>query len=509
MSSTPAPPASRGTRAQQDPAPADRGDLAGIGAAARRARRRTAPGIAIRLYARGRLRDARRVHRARDPAHEPGIGHPADALARASATSRRSPSSRRPTRAASRPRSTCSSSSARCDRPRRRRPAPRDGGSDDRATLTDLGREIARLPIDPRFARMLIEAKRTGVLADVMPIVAGMSIQDVRERPEERREEADRLHARFTDPTSDFLSLLNLWNHLQEQQAALGSSAFRRLCRAEHLNYVRVREWADVHRQLSAIVGAARRGRQWPRRPTPTTSTRRSSRACSRTSASSTSARRARRRADGRRRCGCRHQKTRPAQRRLPRRARRAIRDLPRIGPAQEAPHGGHGRGARRDVPPVRPNRRRDRPGLGRAARRRPRQAAAERAALVEDGGRGIRLREGDPVRRRDHPTAPRAARPLRPAVRARAVRAPRAGRRRLGRLPSRQAPHRIRAPQPRAAAAAREDRRARAAPRHPRRRRGGLPVLRRAAPAGRVRRAIVRGVVDGMPRPARRGCST
>ncbi|GAA2006751.1 ATP-dependent RNA helicase HrpA [Microbacterium ulmi] len=128
----------------------------------------------------------------------------------------------------------------------------------DRTTLTDLGREIARLPIDPRFARMLLEARKTGVLRDVLAIVAGMSIQDVRERPEERREEADRLHARFADPTSDFLTLLNLWNHLQDTQAELGSSAFRRLCRSEHLNYVRVREWADVHRQLSSLVGRSK-----------------------------------------------------------------------------------------------------------------------------------------------------------------------------------------------------------------------------------------------------------
>ncbi|WP_434810197.1 ATP-dependent RNA helicase HrpA [Microbacterium sp. bgisy189] len=122
------------------------------------------------------------------------------------------------------------------------------------ATLTKLGREIARLPIDPRFARMLLEAQRRGVLREVMPIVAGMSIQDVRERPVEQREQADRYHARFTDPTSDFLTLLNLWNHLQEQQRALGSSAFRKLCRSEHLNYVRVREWFDVHRQLRALL---------------------------------------------------------------------------------------------------------------------------------------------------------------------------------------------------------------------------------------------------------------
>ncbi|SDQ04700.1 ATP-dependent RNA helicase HrpA [Microbacterium sp. cf332] len=127
--------------------------------------------------------------------------------------------------------------------------------------LTDTGREISRIPIDPRFARMLIEARALGVSRDVLAIVAGMSIQDVRERPEERRDEADRLHARFTDPTSDFLTLLNLWNHLQDQQRELGSSAFRRACRAEHLNYVRVREWFDVHRQLSAL-GRGDRGRR-------------------------------------------------------------------------------------------------------------------------------------------------------------------------------------------------------------------------------------------------------
>ncbi len=134
----------------------------------------------------------------------------------------------------------------------------------DGATLTKIGRELARLPIDPRFARMLIEAERTGVQRDVLAIVAGLSIQDVRERPEEQREQAQAAHARFTDPTSDFLTLLNLWNHLREQQAELGSSAFRRLCRSEFLNYVRVREWFDVHRQLSQLVGA-------PRNPEPGT----------------------------------------------------------------------------------------------------------------------------------------------------------------------------------------------------------------------------------------------
>ncbi|MGZ0710332.1 ATP-dependent RNA helicase HrpA (plasmid) [Coraliomargarita sp. W4R53] len=137
-------------------------------------------------------------------------------------------------------------------------------GGGKHATLTDLGRDISRLPIDPRFARMLVEAGRTGVQHEMLAIVAGMSIQDVRERPEERREEADRFHARFTDPTSDFLSLLALWNYLQEKQAELGSSAFRRLCRSEHLNYVRVREWSDVHRQLSTLLRTKRKSHDHP-----------------------------------------------------------------------------------------------------------------------------------------------------------------------------------------------------------------------------------------------------
>ena len=136
------------------------------------------------------------------------------------------------------------------------------GGAEPR--LTDVGRRIARMPIDPRFARMLIESERLGVAGEVTPIVAGLTIQDVRERPEESRDEADRMHARFADPTSDFLTLLALWNYLREQQSELGSSAFRRLCRAEHLNYVRVREWFDVHRQLTSLAreNAGTRGKR-------------------------------------------------------------------------------------------------------------------------------------------------------------------------------------------------------------------------------------------------------
>ncbi|MFO7691127.1 MAG: ATP-dependent RNA helicase HrpA [Cryobacterium sp.] len=120
--------------------------------------------------------------------------------------------------------------------------------------LTRIGRNLAQLPIDPRFGRMVIESKTQGTSREVMAIVAGLTIQDPRERPLERRGQADEKHARFADPTSDFLSLLNLWNYLEKQQAELGSSAFRRLCKNEYLNYLRVREWQDVLRQLRQMA---------------------------------------------------------------------------------------------------------------------------------------------------------------------------------------------------------------------------------------------------------------
>ncbi|MET0975971.1 MAG: ATP-dependent RNA helicase HrpA [Leifsonia sp.] len=120
--------------------------------------------------------------------------------------------------------------------------------------LTAIGRDLARLPIDPRFGRMVIESKAQDVSREVLAIVAGITIQDPRERPLERRQLADEKHARFADPTSDFLTLLNLWNYIEKQQKELSSSAFRRLCKAEFLNYLRVREWQDVYRQLRQLA---------------------------------------------------------------------------------------------------------------------------------------------------------------------------------------------------------------------------------------------------------------
>jgi len=127
-------------------------------------------------------------------------------------------------------------------------------GALDRNGLTPTGRTLARLPVDPRIARMLVEADRDGCLREVLVIAAALSIQDPRERPADAEPQADASHARFADPTSDFLSYLNLWNYLRERQRELSSGAFRRLCRAEYLHYLRVREWQDLHGQLRQIA---------------------------------------------------------------------------------------------------------------------------------------------------------------------------------------------------------------------------------------------------------------
>ena len=120
--------------------------------------------------------------------------------------------------------------------------------------LTPMGKSLARLPIEPRFGRMLLESKKHDLVREVMIIVAGLTIQDPRERPLIKRQQADTSHLRFADPTSDFLSLLNLWNYVEKQQQKLSSSAFRRLCKAEYLNYLRVREWQDLIKQLRSIA---------------------------------------------------------------------------------------------------------------------------------------------------------------------------------------------------------------------------------------------------------------
>lgn len=128
-------------------------------------------------------------------------------------------------------------------------------GSSTGPSITRIGKQLSQLPIDPRLARMVVESKQHGTTREVMAIVAALSIQDPRERPLEKRPQADQQHARFVDPTSDFLTLLNLWNYLEEKQKELSGSAFRRMVKAEYLNYLRVREWQDVYRQLTRMAG--------------------------------------------------------------------------------------------------------------------------------------------------------------------------------------------------------------------------------------------------------------
>jgi ATP-dependent helicase HrpA len=121
--------------------------------------------------------------------------------------------------------------------------------------ITEIGRKLARLPVDPRIGRMILEADRNGCVREVLIIAAALSIQDPRERPADAQQAADDKHRRFADPDSDFVSYLNLWDYLAERQRELSSSAFRRLCRAEFLNYLRVREWQDLQGQLQTLAG--------------------------------------------------------------------------------------------------------------------------------------------------------------------------------------------------------------------------------------------------------------
>ncbi|ASM97428.1 ATP-dependent RNA helicase HrpA [Vibrio vulnificus] len=121
---------------------------------------------------------------------------------------------------------------------------------DPKKRLTAVGKQLARLPIDPRLARMVLEAPRLGCLKEVMIIAAALSIQDPRERPSDKQQSADDKHRRFYHEDSDFLTFVNLWNHIQKQQKALSGNQFRRQCKDDYLNYLRVREWQDVYFQI-------------------------------------------------------------------------------------------------------------------------------------------------------------------------------------------------------------------------------------------------------------------
>lgn len=124
----------------------------------------------------------------------------------------------------------------------------------DKPSLTTIGRDLARIPLDPRMARMLIEANTNGCLDDVMVIVAAMTIQDVRERPLDFQAQADQAHARFKDKTSDFLSMLKLWDYIKQTRNEQSGNKFRKRMKQEFLHYMRIREWFDLVRQLKDVA---------------------------------------------------------------------------------------------------------------------------------------------------------------------------------------------------------------------------------------------------------------
>ncbi|WP_226336627.1 ATP-dependent RNA helicase HrpA [Arthrobacter sp. UM1] len=131
------------------------------------------------------------------------------------------------------------------------------GALEPNGRLTRLGRQLSQIPLDPRLARMLLEARDRNALGEMTVLAAALSIQDPRERPsqdESAKEKATALHKRFDDDRSDFMGLLNLWAYLREKQSELSSSAFRRLCKAEHINYLRVREWMELVQQLRTVL---------------------------------------------------------------------------------------------------------------------------------------------------------------------------------------------------------------------------------------------------------------
>ena len=124
----------------------------------------------------------------------------------------------------------------------------------EKRQLTAVGRQLAQLPVDPRLAKMLLSAVSQGALHEVMIIVAALSVQDPRERPQEKQQASDEKHRRFADKKSDFLAFLNLWRYLQEQQKELSKNQFRRQCQKDFLNYLRIREWQDIYHQIRLTV---------------------------------------------------------------------------------------------------------------------------------------------------------------------------------------------------------------------------------------------------------------
>lgn len=128
------------------------------------------------------------------------------------------------------------------------------GAVDADYNITDIGRTLARLPLDPRLGRMLVTADKEGALSELMVITAALAIQDPRERPMDKQQQSDEKHARFKEDDSDFLSLLKVWDYYHEQRNALSKNQFRKLCKKEFLSWIRLQEWSDIHYQIKSTL---------------------------------------------------------------------------------------------------------------------------------------------------------------------------------------------------------------------------------------------------------------
>ena len=336
------------------------------------------------------------------------------------------------------------------------------GALDAAGRLTKLGRRLADLPVDPRMARMVLEAGRRGCADEVTVIAAALSIQDPRERPSDQTAQADQLHARFADPDSDFIAYLNLWRHLRELQRTLSSNQFRKRCLAEHLHHLRIREWQDLVQQLREAAKDV--GVQRNRTPAEPAEIHRAvlSGLLSH--------------------LGVKDERGREYQ--GARGARFAI--FPGSGLFRTAAELGDGGRAGRDDAAVGPHGGADRPARRRAAGGAPGEAHLRRAALGRAPRVGGGDRAGDALRAADRHRPHGPVRPHRSPALARAVHPPGAGRGRVGDAA------RVRGRERTPCGRGRGSRAPRAAARHPGRRRAAVRVLRRADPGRRgVGRAL------------------
>ena len=331
---------------------------------------RTADGICIRLYAEEDFDGPAGVHRAGDPAHQPGLGHPADDRARASATSPAFPFVDPPDR-----RNVTDGVDAAAGARRARRRA---------AGSPPLGRQLAQLPVDPRLARMVLEADRQRLRRARCWSSPPRCPSRTRASGRPDKQQAGRRRSTPGSPTRTRTSsrYLNLWRYLQRAAEGAVRPASSAGCAAAE--FLQLPAGARVAGPLRASCARSpgrsgvtlERPRRRRRRPASTPALLAG--LLSHIGLKDT------------------------GQARVPRRARRPVRDLPRLGAVQEAAALGDGRRAGRDVPAVGPGRRPDRAGVGRAAGRAPGQAQLQRAALGEEAGRGDGVREGHALRRAD-----------------------------------------------------------------------------------------------------------